>query len=179
MDDEEADAQSIGNGKHQAAALAFNKDFNENRGHQGKTPAMRALIVDDNATSLMLLKRVVCNIDNCSVVGFHDPYAAMGEIRAGGVDILLVDYMMPELDGIEFITQVRALPGRHELPIVFVTTPEEKSARVAALEAGATDFLTKPIDPAEVKARIRTIMRLRDAETKLADQAAWLADEVE
>jgi two-component system, response regulator RpfG len=139
---------------------------------------MRALIVDDNATSLMLLKRVVSHIDGCHVVAFHDPFAAMSEIRSGGVDILLVDYMMPQLDGIEFITRVRAMPGLDELPIVFVTTPEEKGARAAALEAGANDFLTKPIDPAEVKARIRTIMRLHDAEAKLADQSAWLADAV-
>ena len=139
---------------------------------------MRALIVDDNATSLLLLKRVVERIEGCSVIGFHDPYAAMSEIRAGGIDILLVDYMMPQLDGVEFITHVRAMPGLDDLPIVFVTTPEEKSARAAALEAGATDFLTKPIDPAEVKARIRTIMRVREAEAKVADQAAWVADEI-
>jgi putative two-component system response regulator len=139
---------------------------------------MRALIVDDNATSLLLLKRVVGHIDGCSVIGFHDPHAAFGEIRSGGVDLLLVDYMMPQIDGVEFITRVRALPGMDDLPIIFVTTPEEKSARSAALEAGATDFLTKPIDPAEVKARIRTVIRLHDAEAKLRDQAAWLADEI-
>jgi putative two-component system response regulator len=140
---------------------------------------MRALIVDDNATSLMLLKRVVSHIDGCHVVAFHDPYAAMSEVRSGGVDILLVDYMMPQLDGVEFITRVRAMPNLGALPILFVTTPEEKGARAAALEAGANDFLIKPIDPATVKARIRMLMRLREAEAKLADQAAWLADAVQ
>jgi putative two-component system response regulator len=140
---------------------------------------MRALIVDDNATSLMLLKRVVSHIDGCQVVAFHDAFAALSEIRSGCVDIVLVDYMMPQVDGVEFIARVRAIPGLGDLPIVFVTTPEERGARAAALEAGATDFLTKPIDPIAVKTRIRSLMRLRDAEAKLADQAAWLADAIQ
>jgi putative two-component system response regulator len=139
---------------------------------------MRALIVDDNATSLMLLKQVVSHIDDCSVVAFHDPLAALAEIRSGSIDIVLVDYMMPQLDGIAFISRVRAMPGLDDLPIVFVTTNEEKGARGEALEAGATDFLGKPIDPAEVKARIQTIGRLHEAQNKLRDQAAWLAGEV-
>lgn len=117
---------------------------------------MRALIVDDNATSLMLLERVVSHIDDCSVVAFHDPFAALTELRSGTIDIALVDYMMPQLNGLEFIARVRAMPGLGNLPIVFVTTNEEKGARAAALEAGATDFLGQPIDPAEVKTSARS-----------------------
>jgi putative two-component system response regulator len=139
---------------------------------------MRVLIVDDNATSLMLLKQVVGHVDGCRVVAFHDPLVALNEIRAGGVDIALVDYMMPQVDGIEFIRRVRALPRLHDLPIVFVTTQEEKGARAGALEAGATDFLSKPIDPSEVKTRIRTIARLREMEARLGDETAWLDGEV-
>jgi putative two-component system response regulator len=86
--------------------------------------------------------------------------------------------MMPQINGIEFISRVRAMPGLAGLPIVFVTTAEEKDARAAALEAGATDFLDKPIDPAEVKARIRTVTQLHDALAKLNDQTAWLDAEV-
>jgi putative two-component system response regulator len=139
---------------------------------------MRALIVDDNATSLSLLKRVVSHIADFDVAAFHDPLVALGELRSGQFDIALVDYMMPEVDGIEFIGRVRAMPGLGDMPIVFVTTQEEKSARAAALEAGATDFLGKPIDPAEVKARIQTIVRYHQAQTRLGDQGAWLAAEV-
>ena len=139
---------------------------------------MRVLIVDDNSTSLMLLKQVVGRIDGCSVVAVHDPLVAFSEIRSGGIDIVMVDYMMPQLSGVEFINRIRAISRLDDLPIVFVTTHEEKAARAAALAAGATDFLVKPIDPSEVKARIRTIAQLRDAQVKLADQGAWLANEV-
>ena len=140
---------------------------------------MRALIVDDNATSLMLLKQVVSNVEDCAVVAFHDPLVALTEIKSGNIDIALVDYMMPQLNGIEFIARVRAMPGVGDLPIIFVTTNEERGARAAALEAGATDFLAKPIDPAEVKARIRTIVQLHAAQTKLGNQEVWLAAEVD
>ena len=139
---------------------------------------MRALIVDDNATSLMLLKQVVSHIDDCSVVAFHDPLAALAEIRSGSIDIVLVDYMMPQLDGIEFIARVRAMPGLDDLPIVIVTTSDERSVRMAALDAGAMDFVSKPIDPSEVKARVRNILKLRDSQNKLKDKAAWLSSEV-
>ena len=139
---------------------------------------MRALIVDDNATSLMLLKQVVGHIDDCSVVALHDPMAALTEIRSGNIDIALVDYMMPQLNGIEFIARVRAMPGLDDLPIVIVTTNDERSVRMAALDAGATDFLGKPIDPSEVKSRVRNILKLRDSQNKLKDKAAWLSSEV-
>ena len=139
---------------------------------------MRVLIVDDNATSLLLLKQVVSHIEAVDTVAFHDPLPALTEIRAGSVDVALVNYLMPQLNGIEFIARVRDMPGCADLPILFVTAQEERGARAAALDAGATDFLSKPIDPVEVKTRIRTVMQARAARAKLADQAAWLADEV-
>jgi putative two-component system response regulator len=136
---------------------------------------MRILIVDDNATSLMLLKQVVSRISGCTVLPFHDPLAALTEIRSQDLDIALVDYAMPEINGVDFITSARAMS---DLPILFMTDSEEKGARAAALEAGATDFIGKPIDPAEIKARIRMIARWRDAERRLDEPAAWLAAEV-
>jgi putative two-component system response regulator len=139
---------------------------------------MRVLIVDDNATSLMLLTQVVGHIDDCSVVAFSDPLAALTEIRFQHIDIALVDYMMPEINGIEFITRVRAMPGMADLPIVLVTALDEKGLRAKAFEAGATEFLGNPIDPAEVKARVELIARLREAQAKLNAPSAWLAAEV-
>jgi putative two-component system response regulator len=139
---------------------------------------MRVLIVDDNATSLSLLSQVVGKIADCIVFPYLDPMTALRDIRSQNIDIALVDYMMPQLDGIEFITRVRAMPGMDRLPMVFVTTPEERGARAAALEAGATDFLGKPIDPAEVKARIEMIVRVHSAQAALTEPAAWLAAEM-
>ena len=139
---------------------------------------MLALIVDDNATNVMLLKQVVSHIDDCSVVAFTNPMEALAEAASGRVDVALVDYLMPQLTGIDFIHKVHAMPRVSDLPIVIVTTSDERSVRTAALDAGAADFVTKPIDPAEVKSRVRNILRLRDSQNKLKDKAAWLAEEV-
>jgi putative two-component system response regulator len=66
----------------------------------------------------------------------------------------------------------------NDIPIVMITTSDEDTVRYAALEAGATDFLKKPIDPIEVKSRLKNLLKLREAQNRLRDQAAWLADEV-
>jgi putative two-component system response regulator len=83
---------------------------------------------------------------------------------------------MPEIDGLEFIGKLRGMPGSEDIPIVIVTAAG--SVRYAALDAGATDFLTKPIDPVEAKSRIRNMLRLRDSQNRLRDQVTWLAREV-
>ena len=139
---------------------------------------MQALIVDDNATNVMLLKQVVSRIEGCTAVAFTDPVAALAEAISGHIDIALVDYTMPHLNGIEFLAKVHANPRTDDLPIVIITTDDERAIRTAALDAGAADFLTKPIDPAEVKSRVRNLLRLRDAQIKLKDKAAWVAAEV-
>jgi putative two-component system response regulator len=121
---------------------------------------------------------VVSRIDGCSVAAFTDPIEALAEAANSRFDVALVDYVMPQVTGIEFIGRVRALPGCDDLPVVIVTTHDERTVRNAALEAGATDFLTKPIDPAEVKSRIRNILKLRESQVQLRDKASWLAGEV-
>jgi putative two-component system response regulator len=120
----------------------------------------------------------VGHIENSTVVSYTDAVEAFETIKREPIDAALVDYMMPKIDGITFIHKVRALPGKDDLPIVMVTTSDEREVRNAALDAGATDFLTKPIDPAEVKSRVRNILRLRETQNKLKDHATWLAAEV-
>jgi putative two-component system response regulator len=137
---------------------------------------MRVLIVDDSATNVTLLEQLVCRIDGCSVLAFTDPLAALAEIEQNEIDLALVDYMMPGIDGVGFIQKLRAMAAYEDIPIIMVTATG--SIRYAALEAGATDFLTKPIDPVEAKSRIRNMLRLRDSQNKLAHKAALLAEEV-
>jgi putative two-component system response regulator len=76
------------------------------------------------------------------------------------------------------VTQLRACPRLSDMPVVMVTACEQQSVRYDALNAGVTDFLRKPIDPIEVKARLRNILKLCDAQSKLRDRVSWLAEEV-
>jgi len=139
---------------------------------------MPVMIVDDAETNLLVIKSLV---EACGVPGsttFKSPTEAIDRLDDLAPTLILVDYMMPDLDGIAFIRLVRSRPQFADTPVVMVTTADQRSVRLEALEAGATDFILKPIDPAEFKARFRNLMQLAEAQAKLKDQAAWLSREV-
>ncbi|WP_342151991.1 HD domain-containing phosphohydrolase [Methylorubrum sp. SB2] len=144
-----------------------------------EAPSMRALVVDDSASSLANLTRLVEEACALTCVPFTDPYAALDAAATGAFDLVLVDYVMPGLDGIALTRRLRALPGYEQIPIVMITTSLNERVRIEALEAGATDFLSKTPDAAEVRARLRNMASLSAALRRLNDQAAWLAREVE
>jgi putative two-component system response regulator len=140
---------------------------------------MRILVVDDSPINLMVLKGIVTKLDGVEVFTYADPLAAVAACEASQFDIVLADYMMPGLDGIALIGRLRAIPSYANLPIIMVTTEDEKRTCIRALEAGATDFITKPIEPVELKARLRNLVALRDAQILAEDRADWLGRQVE
>jgi len=140
---------------------------------------MRVHVVDDNETNLLLFSQLVSGLDSAlEVQTFLDPYQAVEACRCVMPDLVLVDYMMPGMDGHQYITAVRGMPGASEVPIIMVTATDERSVRHRALELGATDFITKPVDPAEVKARLRNLLALRKTHLKLRDRNVWLREEI-
>ena len=139
---------------------------------------MNVLIVDDNATNLLMFKTLVARFEDCQPLTYSEPGAALAWCAANTPDLVLLDYMMPEIDGITFLQRFRALPGLAEIPVIMVTADFEREVRHRALEAGANDFLTKPIDKTEVMARIQNTLALRRGQRALANRAEWLAQEV-
>jgi response regulator RpfG family c-di-GMP phosphodiesterase len=87
-------------------------------------------------------------------------------------DLILTDYHMPEIDGLEFIRRLRLKEEFAEVPVVVVTTSDVKEIRQKALELGAIDFLTKPVDGHELLARSRNLLQLRKSQLTLHDRAA-------
>jgi putative two-component system response regulator len=138
---------------------------------------MRVLVVDDSATNVLLLSQMIKSI-NCTPIAFSDPLKAAEAAKTLDADLALVDFEMPGMDGVELIKALRAMPKHADLPIVMVTTCDQQAVRYAALDAGATDFLTKPIDPVETKSRVRNLLKLRQAQNRLRDRVSWLANEV-
>lgn len=136
------------------------------------------LAVDDNATNLALLEALLARIPGVDTVALDDPLLALDWCRENRPDLILLDYMMPGIDGLEFMRRFSALAGRQETPVIMITADLEREVRYQALELGARDFLNKPIDRAELTARIKNQLALIDAQKKLADRAAWLAEEV-
>lgn len=139
---------------------------------------MRILIAEDNRTNLMVLKGIVERLDGTSVAAYLDPLEALRATESEVFDLVLVDYMMPGIDGKSFIERLRAKPPYRHVPVVMITGESDRKVRLEAITAGATDFLTKPIDPVELKARITNLMALRQSQLDLADRAEWLSREV-
>ena len=85
---------------------------------------------------------------------------ALAQAAAAPPDLVLLDVMMPSMDGFEVLRRIRADAALAEVPVILVTALDDRDARLTGFEAGADDFLSKPIDRAEVRARVRTITRL-------------------
>ncbi|MBY5880664.1 HD domain-containing phosphohydrolase [Rhizobium ruizarguesonis] len=135
---------------------------------------MPLLIVDDSESSLLALETAVRGFAGCAVESFTNPLEALARCQAVDFDVVLVDYMMPEMNGIEMIRRLRRQPGYEDVPVVMITSQAKRSVRLEALEAGATDFLAKPFDPLELQARVLNLMALHKAQLALADRAKSL-----
>lgn len=147
---------------------------------QAHTDAMtqQILIIDDVEPNLLLFKALVLQHSQAQVRLFLSPLEALAWSGENELDLVIVDYMMPELHGIDFIYAFRQLPGKSITPILMVTANDQKQVCYEALGAGASDFLTKPVDKVEFQARVKNMLQLSDVQKKLADQSAWLAEEV-
>ncbi|APW46264.1 response regulator [Rhodoferax antarcticus] len=138
----------------------------------------KVLIVDDAEINLVLFEALLKRMGNCESASFSNAVAGLVSAQTEDYDLVIVDYMMPELNGVDFITQFRQTPGREDMPVLMITANDQKQVRYRALDAGATDFLTKPVDKIEFMARVKNMLQLGASRKVLADRAAWLAEEV-
>ena len=138
------------------------------------------MVVDDQSTGRAILEQVVRGLDErIAVESFARPIDAVVWATRHVADLVLVDYMMPDMDGIEFAQRLRSLPGYEHVPIVMVTVHDDRKVRYAALDAGITDFLTKPVDARECLARCRNLLTLRRQQLALEDRRRLLEHMVE
>jgi putative two-component system response regulator len=140
---------------------------------------MRILIVDDNATSLLMLTKLTEKLEGCEAMPFATPQAALAEMPTIDFDIAIVDFQMPVYNGVEFATEVMRFDKYRDKMVVIVTADTDLATRMTALNAGAIDFLTKPINPMEFHARLKNLVALADARARLVDKATWLRREVD
>jgi putative two-component system response regulator len=139
-----------------------------------------ALILDDSEMNNLLVVQALKPVADCEPVAFTCPVEALAFLRANvdRIGIVVTDYDMPGLTGLDVIAAARAVPGFAHVPIVMVTSLDQRSLRHQALRAGATDFLGKPCDPVEIQARVSNLMKISAAHRQDQDRAAWLAREV-
>ncbi len=140
---------------------------------------MDILIVEDNTSTRQLLAKLSERSDASRVVSFDHPVNALEYARTHEVGIALVDYALPEMNGIELIHALKRDNHTRDIPIVMVTARKEREIRTAAIDAGATDFLLKPLEPTIIHARLRNLLALRRAHLDLQNRSEALAREVE
>lgn len=139
---------------------------------------MRVLVIDDAEINVMLLCKLLDKLNHCIPISFSEPEQALAWCQREVPDLVFVDYMMPVMNGIDFISQFRKIPACLDIPILMITANDETAVRYDALEAGANDFLTKPIDKIEFLARSKNMLALRKNQRLLENRAAWLDTEV-
>ncbi len=140
------------------------------------------LLLDDNQENLYLLKQMLRELAGAKQIvtaEFISPNEALVWCRENEPDLCLVDYQMPEMSGVEFIDAARQLPGFNGIPIIIITGADEKELRQRALQHGATDFLTRPVDPVELKARAGNLIALRKSLVDPRVRIERLAHDVE
>ncbi len=135
------------------------------------------LIVDDSPENLAVLNELLQPAYRVRVATSGEKALQLA-VTSPSPDLILLDVMMPGMDGYEVFSRLRADPRTRDIPVIFVTAMDSTEAEMRGLEIGAVDYITKPIVPLIVLARVRTQMELKQARDWLRDQNAFLEAEV-
>ena len=136
------------------------------------------LVVDDTPDNLAVLGGLLMPHYNVRVAN-SGAWALNSANTEPHPDVILLDIMMPEMDGYEVLRQLKANPLTSNIPVIFITAMDSPEDEASGLALGAMDYITKPISPAIVLARVRTQLDLKTARDILHDHNAWLEREVQ
>ena len=132
------------------------------------------LIVDDNPNNV----KVLCDLlshHNYRISIAKSGQSALKKVTRSRPDLILLDIMMPDMDGFEVCTRLKAEPDTKNIPILFMTALSDTANKVKGLSLGAVDYITKPIEHEEALARIRVHLRLRQTQAQLIQEAKMAA----
>ncbi|MGE5307075.1 MAG: adenylate/guanylate cyclase domain-containing protein [Alphaproteobacteria bacterium] len=135
----------------------------------------KILVVDDTPKNVKLLADLLA-VKGYSVVTAASGSEALTRLQSDQPDLILLDVVMPEMSGYEVCRKIRENPATVALPVVMVTALDPSEERIKGIEAGADDFLTKPINQPELLARVRSLLRVKELYDKVQAQAAELSE---
>jgi len=137
----------------------------------------KILIVDDEPFNLDLLEQELADYEY-AIERAGDGVEALEKTESFEPDLILLDYMMPRMNGLEVLKHLRATPKHQGIPVILLTAKATQEDKVAGLDAGADDYVTKPFDSFELLARVRAMMRLKEMHDTLAEWNRTLAETV-
>ncbi len=133
------------------------------------------LIIDDQSTSRSILAHVVKNISpQCKVIEKKNPKHAIDWATENVADLVFVDYVMPEMNGVDFVRQLKMIPNYEFVPVIMITIKKDAETRYAALDAGVSDFISKPVDLYECTARSKNLLIMRQQHIALQNRGNLL-----
>ncbi len=131
------------------------------------------LVADDQASNRELLEELL-TAQGFKVISVPDGIAALKEVTEAQVDLVLLDVMMPHMNGFEVCEKIKANPGTCLIPVVLITALSDRQDRIDGIEVGADDFLTRPVDRTELLARVGSLLRLKHRTDELERAEAVL-----
>ena len=132
------------------------------------------MLIDDEPINIKVARRYLQEAGYKDFIAVTDSTIAIDEILAHKPDVIVLDVMMPRINGIELLTTIRSTPQTAHIPVLILTANCERETRLKALDAGATDFLEKPVDPAELLPRVRNSLTIKAHHDSLERQAEEL-----
>ncbi|MBX3444150.1 MAG: response regulator [Planctomyces sp.] len=126
-----------------------------------QSQAARIMLVDDEPINIRVARKYLQDSGYREFIAVTDPTIALDEMLRHVPDVVVLDIVMPRLNGIELLKTIRRTPELVHIPVLILTASCERQTKLQALEAGATDFLEKPVDPAELLPRVRNALWIK------------------
>ena len=152
---------------------------NTGTGSDAVISSAEILIIDDEPVNLKVVKKYLKEAGYANVQVTSDSQVGLSLIRKQHPALVLLDLMMPEVDGLELLRRMRADPSLRQIPVIVLTATDEREVKRTALELGASDFLTKPVDPTDLLPRIRNVLGVKAFQDHLQHYARELERQVQ
>ena len=134
----------------------------------------KIMIVDDEVANVLVARKLLERAGYSSFVTTTDSSAAINMAHSTNPDVILLDINMPNIDGVQILSQIRSIDRFRHLPVLILTANNESEVKLKCLELGATDFLVKPVDPMELAPRVRNALQAKSHQDQLQNYAADL-----
>lgn len=134
------------------------------------------MIVDDDSSHCLILTKHLA--DQSEILTADSGSAALEILKSTRIDLILLDQSMPDMDGFEVLLAIKSNPSWINIPVIMITADHKPVTEVAAFENGVSDFVSKPVIPQTLRARVMMQLELRRYRKKLTESYLLLEDEV-